>query len=100
MSSSEGVTISMEDSTEDVAEKVNSAFCPPTRDPEGDLENPVLELFEYHVFPRFDEIIVERPRSTAATSPTRSTRLSPRISSPANSTPPTRRERSRATSTN
>ncbi|TYT61194.1 tyrosine--tRNA ligase [Natrialba swarupiae] len=61
MSSSEGVTISMEDSTEDVAEKVNSAFCPPTRDPEGDLENPVLELFEYHVFPRFDEIIVERP---------------------------------------
>ncbi|AGB38454.1 tyrosine--tRNA ligase [Natronococcus occultus] len=61
MSSSEGVTISMEDSTEDIEEKVNSAFCPPTRDPEGDLENPVLELFEYHVFPRFDEVIVERP---------------------------------------
>ncbi|MWV40467.1 tyrosine--tRNA ligase [Natrialba sp. INN-245] len=61
MSSSQGMTISMEDSTEDLEEKVNSAFCPPTRDPEGDLENPVLELFEYHVFPRFDEIIVERP---------------------------------------
>jgi len=61
MSSSEGISISMEDSTEDLKEKVNSAFCPPTRDPEGDLENPVLELFEYHVFPRFEEVVVERP---------------------------------------
>ncbi|MDG5758954.1 tyrosine--tRNA ligase [Natronococcus sp. A-GB1] len=61
MSSSEGITISMEDSTEEVEEKVNSAFCPPTRDPEDDLENPVLELFEYHVFPRFEEIVVDRP---------------------------------------
>ena len=61
MSSSTGVTISMEDSTEEIQEKVNGAFCPPTRDPEGDLENPVLELFEYHVFPRFEEVVVERP---------------------------------------
>ncbi|MCU4740446.1 tyrosine--tRNA ligase [Halobacteria archaeon AArc-m2/3/4] len=61
MSSSTGVTISMEDSTEELEEKVNSAFCPPTRDPDGDLENPVLELFEYHVFPRFEEVVVERP---------------------------------------
>ncbi|NUB92931.1 tyrosine--tRNA ligase [Haloterrigena sp. SYSU A121-1] len=66
MSSSEGITISMEDSTEDLEEKVNSAYCPPTRDPEPDedgneRENPVLELFEYHVFPRFEEIVVERP---------------------------------------
>ncbi|GAB3668965.1 tyrosine--tRNA ligase [Halopiger thermotolerans] len=66
MSSSEGVTISMEDSTEELEEKVNSAYCPPTRDPEPDedgneRENPVLELFEYHVFPRFEEITVERP---------------------------------------
>ncbi len=61
MSSSDGVTISMEDSTADIEEKVNSAFCPPTREPEGDLENPVLELFEYHVFPRFETVIVERP---------------------------------------
>ncbi len=61
MSSSEGVTISMEDSTDELEDKVNSAFCPPTADPEGDLENPVIELFEYHVFPRFEEVIVERP---------------------------------------
>ncbi len=61
MSSSEGVTISMEDSTEEIEQKVNSAFCPPTRDPDDDLENPVLELFEYHVFPRFETVTVERP---------------------------------------
>ncbi|NEU55444.1 tyrosine--tRNA ligase [Halorussus sp. MSC15.2] len=61
MSSSSGVTISMEDSTEDIEEKVNSAFCPPTRDPEDDLENPVLEIFRYHVFPRFETVVVERP---------------------------------------
>ncbi|MFC4246436.1 tyrosine--tRNA ligase [Natribaculum luteum] len=66
MSSSEGVTISMEDSTEEIEQKVNSAFCPPTRDPEPDedgneRENPVLELFEYHVFPRFESVTVERP---------------------------------------
>ncbi|WP_232686916.1 tyrosine--tRNA ligase [Halobacterium zhouii] len=61
MSSSSGVTISLEDSTEDLEEKVNSAFCPPERDPEGDLVNPVLELFQYHVFPRFEAVVVERP---------------------------------------
>jgi len=61
MSSSTGVSISVEDSTEEIAEKVNGAFCPPTADPEGDLENPVLQLFEYHVFPRFETVVVERP---------------------------------------
>jgi len=66
MSSSEGVTISMEDSTEEIEEKVNGAFCPPTRDPEPDEDgneryNPVLELFQYHVFPRFEAVTVERP---------------------------------------
>ncbi|MCL9813912.1 tyrosine--tRNA ligase [Natranaeroarchaeum aerophilus] len=66
MSSSEGVTISMEDTAEDLEEKVNSAYCPPTRDPEpdedgNDRENPVLELFQYHVFPRFETVVVERP---------------------------------------
>ncbi|MFT4957558.1 MAG: tyrosyl-tRNA synthetase [Halobacteriales archaeon] len=66
MSSSEGVTISMEDSTAEIEEKVNGAFCPPTRNPEPDGDgneryNPVLELFQYHVFPRFESITVERP---------------------------------------
>jgi len=66
MSSSTGVTISMEDSTADIEEKVNSAFCPPTRDPDPDeagneRENPVLQLFQYHVFPRFEAVTVDRP---------------------------------------
>jgi tyrosyl-tRNA synthetase len=66
MSASEGISISMEDSSEDIAEKVNAAYCPPTRDPDPDdagneRENPVLQIFEYHVFPRFDTVVVERP---------------------------------------
>ncbi len=66
MSSSEGVTVSMEDTTEEITEKIEGAFCPPTRDPDPDgegreRENPVLQLFDYHVFPRFDEVVVERP---------------------------------------
>ena len=66
MSSSQGVTISMEDSTDELQEKVNSAYCPPTADPEPDgngneRENPVLQIVQYHVFPRFDEVVVERP---------------------------------------
>jgi len=65
-SSGESVTLSMEDSTEEIEEKINGAYCPPTRDPEPnddgeERENPVLELFRYHVFPRFDEVVVERP---------------------------------------
>jgi len=66
MSASEGVDISMEDTAEELEEKINSAYCPPTRDPEPDDEgnerdNPVLELFQYHVFPRYDQVVVERP---------------------------------------
>ncbi|MEF8856535.1 MAG: tyrosine--tRNA ligase [Haloplanus sp.] len=66
MSASEGVSISMEDSTEEIEEKVNDAYCPRTRDPDPDdqgreRENPVLQIFEYHVFPRFETVVVERP---------------------------------------
>jgi tyrosyl-tRNA synthetase len=66
MSSSQGVTISMEDSADELREKVNSAYCPPAADPEPtddgvERENPVLQLFQYHVFPRFESVTVERP---------------------------------------
>jgi tyrosyl-tRNA synthetase len=61
MSSSEGTTISMEDTAAEIEEKVNAAFCPPTRDPEGEKVNPVLELFAYQIFPRFDRVVVDRP---------------------------------------
>ena len=72
MSSSTGVTISMEDSPEDIEDKVNSAYCPPTRDPAPDdegneRENPVLELFQYHVFPRFEQVVVDRPEEYGGT---------------------------------
>jgi tyrosyl-tRNA synthetase len=65
MSSSTGVTISMEDTREDIEAKVNKAYCPPTANPEpdeagNDRENPVLEIFQYHVFPRFERVVVER----------------------------------------
>jgi len=66
MSSSDGVTISMEDSSEEIESKVTDAYCPPTADPEPtaeghDRENPVLQLFQFHVFPRVDQVVVERP---------------------------------------
>lgn len=79
MSASEGVTISMNDSREEIHDKVMDAFCPPTADPnpeehlseddlpEGtapadvELANPVLQLFEFHVFPQFDTVTVEVP---------------------------------------
>lgn len=66
MSSSRGVTISMEDDTDAIEEKVNAAYCPPTRDPAPDddgntRENPVLQLFQYHIFPRYESVTVHRP---------------------------------------
>jgi tyrosyl-tRNA synthetase len=66
MSASEGVSISMEDSSADIEEKVNGAYCPPTRDPDPtddgeERENPVLQIFEYHVFPRFETVVIDRP---------------------------------------
>ena len=66
MSSSEGLSISMEDAAADIEEKVGKAYCPPTADPDPtddgeERENPVLQLFEYHVFPRFETVVVERP---------------------------------------
>ena len=66
MSASEGIDISMEDTADELEEKINSAYCPPTSDPDpdddgNDRENPVLQLFRYHVFPRFESVTVERP---------------------------------------
>jgi tyrosyl-tRNA synthetase len=58
--------VTMEDTAERLQEKVGAMYCPPTREPDPDeegneRENPVLQLFEYHVFPRFDTVTVERP---------------------------------------
>jgi tyrosyl-tRNA synthetase len=72
MANSSGVNISLADSRADLEAKINDAFCPPTRDPDPDgdgneRENPVLQLFQYHVFPRFASVTVERPEEYGGT---------------------------------
>ena len=66
MSSSVGITISMEDSSDSINKKINKAFCPPTSEPPTDQdgnkpENPVLQIFQFHIFPRFHQVTIERP---------------------------------------
>ncbi|MHC1570437.1 MAG: tyrosine--tRNA ligase [Methermicoccaceae archaeon] len=57
MSSSKGNYISVDDTEQEVISKLKKAFCP-----EGEVENnPVLELFRYHLFPRFSSVLIARP---------------------------------------
>lgn len=57
MSSSVGDPIAMDDSKEEIRDKVMNAYCPA-----GELEgNPVVEIYRYHVFPRFESVVVDRP---------------------------------------
>jgi tyrosyl-tRNA synthetase len=56
MSSSQGNYISVADSEEEIFKKCKKAFCPPEIP-----ENPVLQIFQYHIFPRISEIIIKRP---------------------------------------
>ncbi|MCX6689367.1 MAG: tyrosine--tRNA ligase [Methanoregula sp.] len=56
MSSSQGNYISVADSEEEIRKKCQKAFCPPEIP-----ENPILQIFQYHIFPRIPEIIIKRP---------------------------------------
>ncbi len=57
MSSSNNNFISIDDSEADIKKKLKKAFCPA-----GEVnDNPVLELFKYHICPRYEEIVFERP---------------------------------------
>ncbi|MDR2944735.1 MAG: tyrosine--tRNA ligase [Methanosarcinales archaeon] len=57
MSSSNDNFISVDDTAEDVAGKIKKAYCK-----QGDIEqNPILELFKYHIFPRYASITIEKP---------------------------------------
>ncbi len=56
MSSSKGNYISVRDDEEEVYRKIKKAFCPP-KQIEG---NPVIEIMKYHIFPRFERVVVER----------------------------------------
>lgn len=58
MSSSSGVSVSSADGHEEVSKKVNDAYCPSKE--EEERENPVLQMYRYHVFPRYDQITIER----------------------------------------
>jgi tyrosyl-tRNA synthetase len=56
MSSSQGNFISVADTEDVIRKKCQKAFCPPETP-----ENPVLQIFQYHIFPRLPEITITRP---------------------------------------
>jgi len=56
MSSSQGNYISVADSEEDIKKKCQKAFCPPEI-----TENPILQIFQHHIFPRLPGLIIRRP---------------------------------------
>ncbi|MFP4655199.1 MAG: tyrosine--tRNA ligase [Methanohalobium sp.] len=57
MSSSKENYISVDDTEDDIKRKMKKAYCPA-----GIIEdNPILEIFKYHVFPRYHEVVLKRP---------------------------------------
>lgn len=55
MSSSQGNYISIADTEIDILKKCQKAFCPPEI-----AENPILQIFQHHIFPRLVEITIKR----------------------------------------
>jgi tyrosyl-tRNA synthetase len=55
MSSSQGNFISVADSEAEIKKKCQKAFCPPEVP-----ENPVLQIFQFHIFPRLPQVTVRR----------------------------------------
>jgi tyrosyl-tRNA synthetase len=56
MSSSQGNFISVADSEDEIKKKCQKAFCPPEI-----TDNPVLQIFQHHIFPRLAQVTVKRP---------------------------------------
>jgi tyrosyl-tRNA synthetase len=56
MSSSRGNYISVADTDKAIIHKMEKAFCPLS--PE---ENPVLQIYQYHIFPRYEQVELQRP---------------------------------------
>ena len=56
MSSSKGNYISVRDSEKDVEVKIRKAFCPAKQID----DNPIIQIAQYHIFPKFDKVVVER----------------------------------------
>ncbi len=57
MSSSKGNVITMGDDSETIQAKISDAYCPG-----GELDgNPIVDIFQFHIFSRFDQVTVSRP---------------------------------------
>ncbi len=56
MSSSKGNFISVRDDEKEVFRKLKKAFCPERQV----KDNPVMDIMRYHVFPRFERVVIER----------------------------------------
>ncbi len=56
MSSSKGNLIAVEDSPESIKQKIQAAYCPP----QNINENPVMQLYELYIFPRFGVVELKR----------------------------------------
>jgi tyrosyl-tRNA synthetase len=56
MSSSKGNYISVRDSPEEVKNKIKKAYCPAKQV----NDNPIIQIAQYHIFPRFESFVVER----------------------------------------
>ncbi|MCQ8894546.1 MAG: tyrosine--tRNA ligase [Methanolinea sp.] len=56
MSSSSHNYISVADSVENIEKKCQKAYCPPETE-----NNPILQILQYHVFPRVRRVQVRRP---------------------------------------
>ena len=56
MSSSQGNYISVADTEDVIRKKCQKAFCPPEIP-----ENPILQIFQHHIFPRLPEVTIIRP---------------------------------------
>jgi len=56
MSSSKGNYISVRDDEQSVVKKIRKAFCPERQI----QDNPVMDIMRYHIFPRFDRVVIER----------------------------------------
>jgi tyrosyl-tRNA synthetase len=57
MASSKENFISVDDTEEEIYRKLKKAYCKI-----GDTEeNPILALFRYHIFPRYETVVIERP---------------------------------------
>jgi tyrosyl-tRNA synthetase len=55
MSSSRGNYLSVAEKEEEINRKIEKAFCPPTAE-----NNPVLQIFQYHIFPRYQSVTASR----------------------------------------